>query len=133
MCMPSCTAPVSRQSAQINVQLTTQAQPTKTQNRSRSTRNVRDRPRSHAHRPFTPSGSSAGPPTRRPVLTQSLAGGKTTCSPPPGRSQWLLPRRHLLSTSVPNVTPAAGTGARELEPQEVGRPRLFFSAWGLSS
>jgi aspartyl-tRNA(Asn)/glutamyl-tRNA(Gln) amidotransferase subunit C len=60
-----------------------------------------------------------------------------------GRSQWLLPRRHLLSTSAPNVTPAAGTAAGELEPpdlprlanaarislspREVARPRLLFS------
>jgi hypothetical protein len=72
MCMPSCTAPVSRQSAQRNVQLTTQAQPTKTQNRSRSTRNVRDRPRSHAHRPFTPSGSSTGRPAHSSTSSNAI-------------------------------------------------------------
>ncbi|GJM96045.1 hypothetical protein PR202_ga12850 [Eleusine coracana subsp. coracana] len=42
----------------------------------------------------------------------------------PGRRQWLLPRRRPLSSSVPNVTPAAGAG--ELEPPDL--PRLANAA-----
>jgi hypothetical protein len=63
------------------------------------------------------AAASAVPRLRLAALPQPLRR-------PLGRSQRLLTRRRPLSSSVPNVTPAAGAG--ELEPPDL--PRLATAA-----
>jgi aspartyl-tRNA(Asn)/glutamyl-tRNA(Gln) amidotransferase subunit C len=79
------------------------------------------------------AAASAVPRLRLAALPQPLRR-------PLGRSQRLLTRRRPLSSSVPNVTPAAGAGELEppdlprlataarisLSPQEVRRPRPLY-------